>query len=231
MNAKILAAGLLLLAACSDSDAPKRVSPSEAPRSTTLPPNHPSLDAPAPSDPHAGMGAQAPAAQPSAASAYAAPTAVRAGDLAFTAPAGWIPEKPTSMFRVLQFRLPRAEGDAADAELWITGPIQGTKQANIDRWLNEITQPDGKSSKDAAKISDRKAGGFDVYEVDLSGTAGGGAPMMGGAAKPRPGSRLIGVGIEKDGTNVGFVKLVGPAATVAKWEQSYRAFVDSVTGK
>lgn len=236
MNAKLLAAGLLLLAACSDPDAPQRVSTSETQR-PTLPPNHPPLDAPAPgtSDPHAGMdmkGAQVPAAQPASATPLAAPTPVVAGDLGFVAPAGWIQEKPTGMFRVLQFRLPRADGDAADAELWVTGPIMGTKQANIDRWLAEMTQPDGKPSKDVAKISERKVGVVDVYEVDLTGTAGGGAPMMGGAAKPRPGSRLIGVGIERvvDGTptNVGFVKLVGPEATVAKWESSFRAFVDSV---
>src|ERR1041385_3882899 len=82
-------------------------------------------------------------------------TAPANGEIRYTMPAGWQEEKPTSNMRVAQYKLPRVEGDNADAELvlYYFGQGQGgSTQANIDRWLNQMQQPDGSPSKDKAKI-------------------------------------------------------------------------------
>ena len=72
--------------------------------------------------------------------------------LTFSAPAGWKPVPTSSSMRVAQFALPRAAGDPADAELvvYYFGGSGGTVEANIERWVGQMKQPDGKPSNAAA---------------------------------------------------------------------------------
>ncbi|MBI5361962.1 MAG: hypothetical protein HZA53_02210 [Planctomycetes bacterium] len=193
------AVALLFLAACSNSDAPQRITPNAAGKDST-----------------AQLEPQKPRPRPA--------------DLSFTTPAGWQVEPPSNATKRLQFRLPRAEGDPEDAELWTTGPIGGTREANIDRWAGEFEQPDGRDSKAAAAISTRKLGDLEVLEFDVTGTYVAKPPPMSGAASPptrKEKWRQIAVSIERGGDNHGFIRVRGPAATVTKWEASFRAFVDS----
>lgn len=194
------AVALLLLAACSNSDAPQRIAP-------TAPGQGPEV---------AGDAARKPRPRPA--------------DLSFTTPAGWQVEPPSHSFRRLQFRLARAEGDPEDAELWTTGPIGGTREANIDRWAAEFEQPDGRDSKAVATITTRKLGALEVLEFDLTGTyVTAAAHMSDEASAPtrKEKWRQIAVSIDSEGDNHGFVRVRGPVATVSKWEASFRAFVDS----
>ena len=57
--------------------------------------------------------------------------------LTFTPAAAWKPKAVTSMMRVGEFVLPRAEGDAEDASLvvYFFGGTGGSVQANLDRWV------------------------------------------------------------------------------------------------
>src|SRR4051812_45472638 len=62
------------------------------------------------------------------------------GDVKFQPPAAWVTEPTTSNMRVAQYRLPRAEGDTADASLilYYFGQGQGgSAQANLDRWIGQ----------------------------------------------------------------------------------------------
>src|SRR5438132_8246740 len=95
------------------------------------------------------------------------------GELHFKAPDGWVTEKTSSSMRVAQYKLPKAEGDNDDASLvlYYFGAAQGgTAQANIDRWISQMQQPDGSSSKDKAKTETTTINGLKVTTVDLSGT-------------------------------------------------------------
>src|SRR5258705_7964919 len=95
------------------------------------------------------------------------------GTLKFSAPAEWIAEKTTSGMRVAQYKLPKVAGDEEDGSLVIYyfGQGQGgTAAANIERWVNQMQQPDGKSSKDRAKESSQTINGLKVDTVDISGT-------------------------------------------------------------
>src|ERR1700681_1280027 len=94
------------------------------------------------------------------------------GGLRYQAPDGWVKEQTTSSMRVAQYKLPKAEGDPEDALLVIYyfGATQGgAVQANIDRWISQMQQPDGSASKDKAKTETSTVNGLKVTSVDVSG--------------------------------------------------------------
>jgi len=151
------------------------------------------------------------------------------GELKFKVPDGWITEKPSSTMRVGQYRLPKVEGDADDASLvlYFFGTGQGGNVSdNVDRWINQMEQPDGRPSKDKAKTETLTVNGMKVTTVDVSGTY---------TAQMSPGSetrhndanqRLRAAVIESPKGNY-FVKLVGPEKTVSRWDQSFMDYVKS----
>src|SRR5438105_2536689 len=50
-----------------------------------------------------------------------------------TTPASWKPDKPANLLRAYQFKLPHADGDKDDAELFVLTTVHGTPQENITR--------------------------------------------------------------------------------------------------
>jgi len=157
------------------------------------------------------------------------PTQSGAGELRFKAPDGWTTEKATSSMRVAQYKLPKAEGDPDEASLvlYYFGSNQGgTPQANIDRWIAQMQQPDGSDSKSKAKTDTLTVNGLKVTTVDVTGTY---------TAEMAPGSktfhndndyRLRAAVIETPKGNY-FVKLAGPAKTIARWDQSFSDYLKS----
>ena len=151
------------------------------------------------------------------------------GDLRFKAPDGWVSEKASSSMRVAQYKLPKIEGDKEDASLvlYYFGANQGgTAQANIDRWIGQIQQPDGSDSKSKAKTDSLTINGLKVSTVDVTGIF---------TAEMAPGSqtfhnddnyRLRAAVVETPKGNY-FVKLAGPAKTVARWDQEYNDYLKS----
>jgi len=151
------------------------------------------------------------------------------GDLHYKVPAGWVSAQPSSKMRVAQFKLPKAEGDNEDGELvlYYFGANQGgTADANIDRWISQIQQADGSSSKVNAKTESLTVNGLKITTVDVSGRYT--AEMAPGSGKfyDNTNYRLRAAVIETPKGNY-FLKLVGPAKTVGRWEQSFTDFVKS----
>jgi hypothetical protein len=150
-----------------------------------------------------------------------------AGDLHYKVPDGWVSAQPSSKMRVAQFKLPKADGDNEDAELvlYYFGANQGgTAQANIDRWISQIQQADG--TKDQSKTESLTVNGLKITTVDVSGKYT--AEMAPGSGKfyDNANYRLRGAVIETPKGNY-FLKLVGPAKTVGRWEQAFTDFVKS----
>lgn len=150
------------------------------------------------------------------------------GELHFTAPDGWISEQPSSAMRQSQYRLPGQNG-AGDAEVAVFTGIGGSAQANVDRWIHQFTKPDGSPVGDAAQVQKKKVGTYEVTEVDVSGTytAAMGPMMGGGSAAKHPDYRMIAAVIET-GQGPWFVKMTGPAPTVAHWKDSFDQFLESL---
>src|SRR4249920_1535036 len=95
-----------------------------------------------------------------------------AATLKYDLPEGWVSKPLASKMRVADLALPKAEGDTEDATLVVTyfGGQGGTVQANYDRWLSQMEQPDGRASKDVAKTSVLKTHDLTLSIMDLPGT-------------------------------------------------------------
>ena len=150
--------------------------------------------------------------------------------LKFDVPAGWTAEPPSSSMRIAEFTLAKVDGDAEDAKLTVFffGATQGgSAQANIDRWIGQMTQPDGRATKDVAKTSALTSHGLPISLVDVTGTYT--AEVRPGSAEHfnKPGFRQC-AGVVTTPGGPYFVKLTGPAKTVERWQESYLAFLKTL---
>jgi hypothetical protein len=156
--------------------------------------------------------------------------AVGQAALKYDAPRGWTTRQAASSMRVAEFVLPRAQGDAEDAELivYFFGGQGGAVQANIDRWIGQMSQPDGRPSSAVAKTSTTQSrSGLKVTLVDVSGTYVAETMPGGGARHNKPNFRLRAAIVDTP-RGPYFVKLTGPAPTVARWDDAFRGFVASL---
>ena len=170
---------------------------------------------------------RSPAAQSSSSSVP--PPQSAAGEVSYKVPAGWTVEKSTSEMRLAQYKLPKAEGDAEDALLilYYFGQGQGgTPEANIERWVNQVKQPDGSASKDKAKTETMIVNGLQVSTVDVLGNYSGGMSQDSVPKDSKSIFRLRGAIIETPKGSY-FVKLTGPLATVNHWDQAYDDYIKS----
>lgn len=152
-----------------------------------------------------------------------------AGSLAFTPPAGWQSRASASAMRVAEFVVPKAAGDAEDAEVivYYFGGSGGSVEANVDRWIGQMQQPDGSASKDKATRRSQTVNGLAVSTVDVSGTYV--AEVRPGATERhnKPNFRLRAAVVETP-RGPYYIKMTGPAKTVAAADADYQKFVASV---
>ncbi len=140
--------------------------------------------------------------------------------ITFAAPSHWKNLEPSGM-RQAQFRLPPVQADTSEAEVnvFYFGPKSGGgMQANLDRWIGQITLPDGSDPAKDIHRSTFTANGMPGHVVALNGSyqSGGGRPM-GGGGQLLPGYRLVGVVLEGPEGSL-FFKLTGPEATARVME-------------
>jgi len=142
-----------------------------------------------------------------------------ASGLQYSVPEGWIEETPSSSMRTLQFRLPGPDPLKGDAEVAVFTGIGGSVDQNVERWINQF------EAVEAPQVDKRIINDLPVTLVDVTGTYSAG--MMSPGSVPQPDSRMLAAVIEGEDAPW-FVKLVGPRETVAKWENSFTAFVESM---
>lgn len=177
-----------------------------------------------------------PAPSASAASPSATPAggstasgAITAGGLRWQAPASWglQPERP---MRAATYTVPKAAGDPEDGEVSVFyfGPNDGGGvQANIDRWIGQVKQPDGSASAKLAKIEKVQAG-VPLTTVDVSGTfLATSGPMMQVSAE-KPGFRVVGA-IAEGPQGAVFFKFTGPEKTVTENAPAFLEMVKAIT--
>ena len=155
--------------------------------------------------------------------------AAQQSSLKFTVPAGWVEEERTSSMRVAQYKLPKADGDTEDASLvlYYFGQGQGgSTAANIERWVSQMKQADGSSSKEKAKEEQTDANGLKIATIDISGTYVAETAPGSGTFHNKPGYRLRAAVVETPRGSY-FVKLVGPEKTVTQWNDSFLSYLRS----
>jgi hypothetical protein len=138
--------------------------------------------------------------------------------LQWKAPARWELVPNSNKMRLATYRVPRAPGDTADAELSIT-QAGGSVDANAERWVGQFDAAGQKT----AKRSTRKVGSLDVAVVEVQGTYSGGMGKDGSGA----GWALLGAIVSTPGMPH-FFKLTGPAKTVSAAHAEFDALIASL---
>lgn len=149
--------------------------------------------------------------------------------LTFDPPAEWIAVPASSPMRVAQFVLPKAAGDAEDAELAVFyfGGAGGSVEANLERWTGQMLQPDGRRSADVATTAAFMAGELAVTTLDVPGIYAAEVRPGSGMRYHKPEFRLRAAVVE---TPAGpyFFRLTGPAGTVEAWDERFVSLLESV---
>jgi hypothetical protein len=223
---------LLLAVACKNDPAPE-ASPAK-----------PAANSPAPGadSPHA-PGATAPTAGALPPNAHGtnpmtAQTAPRAlekradgrvalGPFSMVIPAGWTENPSTSSMRAAQFKLPAPDGGEAEVIVYYFGETgAGSVQANIDRWVSQFKQADGKPSTDAAKVEKAQFAGQEASVVSVSGRYVA-AAMPGGQPVDKPDQALV-AAIVPSPKGPYYFRLIGSKAAVAAQEAPFREALGSL---
>ncbi len=208
---------LVMLAGCyREPTNPAQVKQNEAEQKTTAQPTMPQDDI------HAGLmggAASSPAASAPAGEIIEARD-VEIGAAVLTAPDEWVRRKPTSMFLLTEFTLPKADSDTADGRLTVSSAM-GSIEDNINRWRGQFGGKPEKENQETIKVGDTE-----IIWVDFSGS------FADGFASPtaKPGYRMVAAVIPVAGQQF-FIKGTGPEKTVAAHADRIRAFVQSVQVK
>ena len=132
--------------------------------------------------------------------------------------------------RVATYRIHAVAGDPEDAEcaVYFFGTGQGgSVEANLARWSQQFTGPDGQAPKEAPKTDQRTVGGLKISTLTASGTYLGAGGMMGQPSAPKANYRMRAAIVEAPEGLV-FFKLTGPINTVATAEKDFDALLNSV---
>jgi hypothetical protein len=130
--------------------------------------------------------------------------------------------------RLAEYGVPRAAGDATDAECTVItfGPNQGgSVDDNVSRWVRQFNPVSGPPTKASHRV-----GGMNVTRVEVTGSY---HPMTmpglpgGASATTIPNARLVGAIVEAP-SGLWFFKLTGPDATVRAAAPELDAMVESV---
>ena len=150
--------------------------------------------------------------------------------LRFDTPVDWVRVETSSAFRVAQFGLPRVEGDPEDAELvvYYFGGSGGTVAANLERWTDQMVQPDGRPTAEVATTTGFEVATLPVTVLDVPGIY---------SAEVQPGSGMhyfkrgfhLKAAVVETPEGPYFFKLTGPARTVATWDSRFTALLQSIT--
>jgi len=150
-----------------------------------------------------------------------------AEDFTFTRPAKWEWVESTSQMRKAQLKVTDAASKAiADVAFYYFGARgAGGVQANVDRWLNQFTEP---SDQINAKVEHTTIGKTKLTYVQAEGTYKSGMP--GGPTTPMPGYALVGAILESDNGNV-FVRMTGPKKLVQSSLMEFKKMIEGAAKK
>lgn len=149
--------------------------------------------------------------------------------LRFDTPPNWIDVEPASPLRLAQFILPRSGGDPEDAEfaVFFFGGEGGAVEANLERWTNQMIQPDGRPSADVATTTRFDVGDLEVTVLDVPGIYGAEVQPGSGMRYFKREFHLKAAVVETPGGPY-FFKLTGPRRTVSQWDASFTRLLETV---
>lgn len=143
--------------------------------------------------------------------------------LNFKVPAEWARKPGGSPMRLAEFTLP---GPGGDAELAVFRFARGGGDvaSNLNRWRSQFTGAEGKPLGEAdGKVQEMVRGPLKITLVDLAGTYVAQVTPGGAERYNDPNYRMMSAIVEGSGDPY-FFKAVGPAQTMALWEEPFANF-------
>lgn len=145
-----------------------------------------------------------------------------AGGVKWSVPKAWT-DQPGSAMRVATYKVPAAKAaEPGEVAVFFFGPGQGGSiDANVERWSRQF-EGTPKPTRSLKKVN-----GLQLTLVQLAGTyMAPGGPMMQSQGK-KPDYRLLAAIVEAPEGLI-FLKLTGPAATVAAAQADFDALLASL---
>jgi len=151
------------------------------------------------------------------------------GPFSLVAPAGWTVVPVTSNMRAANFQLPGKPGEEPQLLVTYFGPRgAGSVDDNVGRWLGQFTQPDGKPSREVAKIEKLQLAGQDAVVISLSGHYVAQSMGGGGSAVDKQDQSLL-AAIVASPAGPYYFKVVADKPTIAANTAAFRALLASLT--
>ena len=145
----------------------------------------------------------------------------------FTPPSAWRDFGQVGM-RAASYSFGPVAGDAdsATVAVFYFGKEQGgAVQANMDRWISQMSLPGGADPAKAAKRADMTVDGMPAHLLQLVGTYSSGmGGAMGGTSAPQPDYMLSAVQLEGPQGSL-FFKLTGPRRSAEQMNQGFVAMI------
>jgi hypothetical protein len=141
--------------------------------------------------------------------------------LSWTVSSNWKAQAEWPM-RLATYEVP----DGGECGVYYFGQGQGgSVDANIDRWVGQFQQPEGKP-----KIEKRTIHGLKVTTVDVSGAYTGMGGPRAPEGPPKQGYRLLGAVVEGPQGSV-FFKFTGPSKTVAQNQAGFEKILSTLSSQ
>lgn len=177
-----------------------------SPDATQLPPGHPPLAT------DGGMAAPAEASD-------LGPQIIAMG-ATVTLPQSWKRQPPASGMRIAEVVAPGASGDAATSALAVFSTAGGSVEENVVRWSGQVRDADGAPVPPTSET--QTVDGMQVTVVEMTGTVSG----M-GIDGVNPDWTLRGAIIQAP-QGLLFIKMYGPADTMAAHAEAFATMVSSI---
>lgn len=107
----------------------------------------------------------------------------------------------------------------------------GGVEGNLQRWYSQFTQPDGKATKDVAKVEDFEAAGKKINVVKITGTYSGGMQASGRPVQKKENYMLVGGIIDAKDAGTFFVTMTGPIADCEKLSENFVKMLKAMEAK
>jgi hypothetical protein len=144
-------------------------------------------------------------------------------EVAWTAPARWKKVESPNRMRLATYVVPRAPGDAEDAELTVSR-AGGTVAQNVERWAGQFEH------RGASERREKRIGDLSVTLVEMHGAFRGMAMPGAPAQDAKAHWALLGAIVETAGSPT-FFKLTGPERTVVAAKAELWAMIDGLRPK
>ncbi len=149
------------------------------------------------------------------------------GPFALAAPAGWTAKPVTSSMRAADFAVPGKAGDAQLIVYYFGSQGAGSVDDNLNRWLGQLEQPDGKPTRGVAKVEQTKFAGQAATYVSATGHFKAQAMMPGASDQDIKEAAMLAAIIDSP-SGPYYFKLTGPAPTIEAQRQAFRGMLESL---